>query len=224
MGSVLIVAAHADDEVLGCGGTIARHIANGDDVSIVFMTNGVAARDNAEKKTNAISNRKIAAQLALRTLGVNDIHQFNFPDNRMDTIALLDVVQALEGVISLSKPDTIYTHFLNDLNVDHQFTHKAVMTACRPQQGSAVNKILSFEVLSSTEWNSPSLNAFKPQYIVDISKFWDDKVASLKCYDLEMRKFPHSRSYECVEALAVLRGATNGFNKAEAFHVERIRF
>jgi LmbE family N-acetylglucosaminyl deacetylase len=222
MESVLVVVAHSDDEALGCGGTIAKHIDLGDDVTVVFMTNGVASRDNYVEGQDTEKNRGSAAQRALKVLGVSNFHQFGFPDNKMDTVALLDVTQAIEGVIQSSKPDIIYTHFMHDLNVDHQITHKAVMTACRPQSWSSVMKIFSFEVLSSTEWNSPSLSAFKPQYIVDISNYWDKKLASLKCYTEEMRVFPHSRSYECVEALAILRGATNGVKMAEAFFVERI--
>ncbi|MDO6507257.1 PIG-L deacetylase family protein [Colwellia sp. 4_MG-2023] len=222
MKSVLVVAAHSDDEALGCGGTIAKHIAQGDQVTVAFMTNGVASRlDTPEHNTNA-TKRESAAQLALKALGVSNFHQFDFPDNKMDTVALLEVTQAIESVISACKPDTIYTHFGHDLNIDHRITHKAVMTACRPQSWSSVKKILSFEVLSSTEWNSPSINAFQPHYIVDISNYWNKKLAALKCYEDEMRDFPHSRSYQCVEALAILRGATHGFEKAEAFFVERI--
>ncbi|XQW85882.1 PIG-L deacetylase family protein [Thalassotalea piscium] len=220
--AILVVAAHSDDEALGCGGTIAKHTKRGDDVTVVFMTNGVASRlNNLECSTNAV-NRKSAAQLALEALGITNFHQFDFPDNKMDTVALLDVTQAVESVISICKPDTIYTHFGHDLNIDHCVTNKAVLTACRPQLWSSVRKILSFEVLSSTEWNSPSINAFRPNYIVDISDFWDEKLAALQCYQEEMRDFPHSRSYQCVEALATLRGATHGFSKAEAFFVERI--
>ena len=219
MNKVLVVVAHADDEVLGCGGAISRHISLGDEVTIIFMTNGVGSRhDNKDE----IERRQTAATLALKKLGVTTFHQFDFPDNQMDSIPLLTFVQAIEGVLNSIKPSIIYTHFLHDLNVDHQVTNKAVMTACRPQAQSTVRKVLSFEILSSTEWNSPSVFSFTPQYIVDISKEWSKKLSALKCYNEEMRSFPHSRSYEAVEALAILRGATNGFEKAEAFFVERI--
>lgn len=218
---ILIVAAHADDETLGCGGTIAKHVDNGDIVYVIFMTDGVSSRADVDF-SGKIVERGCAADKALSILGVKGIHQFNFPDNKMDTVALLDVTQALEKVISEIQPSIIYTHFRNDLNIDHQVTHQAVMTVCRPQSWSSVKKILSFEVLSSTEWNSTTLPQFTPNYIVDISKFWHKKLAALKFYEDEMRKYPHSRSYKCVEALAVLRGATNGFEKAEAFFVERV--
>jgi N-acetylglucosamine malate deacetylase 1 len=219
LNTVLVVAAHSDDEALGCGGTIAKHIANGDSVPVMFMTDGVASRNNPE---DSASLRETACKKALEALGVEDIRQSKFPDNMMDTVPLLDVVKAIESVISDVKPDTLYTHCAFDLNIDHRVTHSAVMTACRPQSWSSIKRILSFEVLSSTEWNSPTQLTFKPNYFVDISDFWIKKYEALKCYSEEMREHPHSRSYECVEALACLRGATNGFLKGEAFVVERI--
>lgn len=217
---VLIVVAHADDEVLGCGGTIAKHVAAGDQVSVVIMTDGVLSRILSGKSDQ--DERENATFNAMKILGVGNFYQLMFPDNQMDSVSLLSITQALENIISDIAPAVVYTHFAHDLNIDHRLTLKAVMIACRPQITSSVKKILSFEVLSSTEWNSSSSFTFIPQYVVNISSFWEKKLAALKCYDLEMRDYPHSRSYECVEALAVLRGASNGFNKAEAFFVERI--
>lgn len=219
--SILVVAAHSDDEVLGCGGTIARHIADGDSVTVVFMTNGTAARGELVNEADDYI-RHSAAVKAMAELGCHDIRQFDFPDNKMDSIALLDIVQELEKVISEVLPITVYTHFAGDLNVDHQVTHKAVMTACRPQAWSSVCNIFCFEVLSATEWNSINSPVFIPQLIVDISSHWDKKVTALKCYSMEMRAVPHSRSFECVEALATLRGQTHGLDFAEAFTIERM--
>jgi LmbE family N-acetylglucosaminyl deacetylase len=218
--AVLIIAAHPDDEALGCGGTIAKHIATGDIVHIIFMTNGVNARDNSSDKDNKI--RSSALNQAMKILGVTSYQCFNFPDNKMDTIPLLSIIKAIEKAICEYQPNIVYSHFAHDLNIDHQITHKAVMTACRPVKGFSVKKILSFEVLSSTEWNPTSPSQFKGQYIVDISQYWLKKKEALQCYQEELRDFPHSRSIECIEALATLRGATHGFNKAEAFQVERI--
>lgn len=220
MNKVLVVAAHADDESLGCAGTLARHIAVGDQVTVMFMTDGVSSR--IANTPSASNERNLAADNALKILGIDDVRQEAFPDNQLDSVVLLEIVKTIENVIKDVEPNIVYTHFAHDLNVDHQITHRAVLTACRPQVGSSVKKILSFEVLSSTEWNSPSLHSFLPQYIVDITAFWDKKLAALNCYDDEMRAYPHSRSYKCVEALATLRGATNGLDKAEAFFVERI--
>jgi len=216
---ILVVAAHSDDEVLGCGGTIAKHVANGDNVTVMFMTDGVSSRDS---NSDEVDLRVTASSEAMKMLGVKGVKQFNFPDNEMDSVPLLHVVKKIECVINDIKPNIVYTHFAHDLNIDHQVTHSAVMTSCRPLQGTSVKKILSFEVLSSTEWNSPSQTQFTPNYIVDITKYWDKKLLALQCYGEEMRAYPHSRSFLCVEALAILRGATNGIDKAEAFYVERI--
>lgn len=217
---VLVVAAHADDEVLGCGGTIAKHLDNGDKVTVMFMTDGVSARDNVSNVNT--EERSTAASRAMSILGVKDIRQSNFPDNEMDTVPLLNIVKDIELVVQDINPRIVYTHFANDLNVDHQITLQAVMTACRPQKWNPVKEIYTFEVLSSTEWSSKSNNAFIGQKINDVSCQWQRKLDALNAYSEEMREFPHSRSIECVDGLGCLRGATHGIVRAEAFFVERI--
>ena len=216
--TVLAVCAHPDDEILGAGATLAKHLAQGDRVCFVFMTDGEAARgsfDGAEA-------RRHAAYGATTAIGASkdDICFFDFPDNRLDTVAMLDLAQAIEKTVERFRPRVIYTHHRGDLNVDHRLTHQAVLTACRPVPDSTVHAIYGFEVLSSTEWASPSAdNAFIPVHYVDIVDFWDQKLAALKAYDHEMRAFPHARSCEAVEALAKVRGAHVGLEKAEAFSV-----
>ncbi|MGF1730515.1 PIG-L deacetylase family protein [Photobacterium kasasachensis] len=217
---VLVVAAHSDDEALGCAGTIAKHIDNGDQVTVMFMTDGVSSREELEVQAGELRNE--AAIKALGILGVAEVKQYSFPDNKMDSVPLLDVVQAVEEVLSEYNPSVVYTHFASDLNMDHCITHRAVMTACRPQSWSSVREIYSFEVLSSTEWASRTGSQFVPQRIVDISAYWEMKLNALKCYEVEMRSYPHSRSYECIEAQAKYRGATHGMAMAEAFVIERI--
>jgi N-acetylglucosamine malate deacetylase 1 len=221
MQKILIVAAHPDDEVLGCGGTIARHIDEGSTVAVIFMSKGVSSRPVANVHDES-KRRHSAMNAAMKSLGVEHITCCDFPDNQMDSVPLLEVTKAIENIINSFKPNTVYTHFSQDLNIDHRITHQAVMTACRPQKKSTVSKIFSFEILSSTEWNSPTLQAFTPQYIVDISKYWHKKLQALNCYQEELRVFPHSRSIECIEALATLRGCTHGIKMAEAFYIERI--
>lgn len=217
---VLVVVAHPDDEVLGCGGTIAKHIETGDDVSIVFMTNGESSRKDS--LLESISSRSYSCKQALKELGVNKVINYDFLDNQMDSISLLAVAKSVEEAIDKHQPSIVYTHFSEDLNVDHRITHQAVMTACRPQSWSPVKEIYCFEVLSATEWNSHSKSKFNPNKFIDISKFWDCKVSAMKKYSNELRPFPHSRSIETIEALAVYRGATVGLRKAEAFQIERI--
>lgn len=218
---VMVVAAHPDDEVLGCAGTIARHTRRGDIVSTVFMTNGVSSRGNSVT-TEEIILRKEAAIEVSNLLGTQIPIFFDYPDNRMDSVDFLDIVQSIEEVIHKERPDVIYTHFSGDLNVDHNLTHKAVLTASRPQSSSTVKEIYCFEILSSTEWNSISTCQFIPNVFVDISNYWEHKLQTLGCYERELRETPHSRSYKCLEALAIYRGETNGFKFAEAFVLERM--
>ena len=148
---ILVVAAHADDETLGCGGTIARHVSEGDTVHVMIMTNGVGARGDGDEK--AIKERQEAFHKAMSILGVQKTYENDFPDNRMDTFPLLEITQSVEKVIKKIEPSIVYTHHYGDLNIDHQITHKAVITACRPIPQSSVKEIYSFEVLSSTEWS-----------------------------------------------------------------------
>ena len=210
--TVLVVAAHPDDEALGCGGTIARHIATGDQVHVLFLADGEAAREKAD-----ISYRRDAANRSADALGISERIFLDWPDNKLDSVPLLDVVQSLEPHINRLNPSIIYTHFSGDLNIDHRITAQAVMTACRPQPGSmsALKRILSFEVLSSTEW---STNApFVPNYWIDISATIENKMSALAPYDSEMREYPHTRSYQNVRQLAGFRGASVGVEYAEAF-------
>ena len=149
---LLVIAAHSDDEALGCAGTIARHVAEGDDVHVVFMTNGVGSR-NVE--CSATLHREQLAKSAAKVMGIKTINGFDFPDNKMDSVPLLEITQAIETVIEQIKPELIYTHHYGDLNIDHRVTHQAVMTACRPRPGFCVKELYAFEVLSSTEWQTP---------------------------------------------------------------------
>ena len=215
---ILVVVAHPDDEVLGCAGTIARHVSDGDKVYVVFMSDGVTSRTGVE--SNEVEVRKQAAKDASNILGIVQPPRFlGFPDNRMDTVALLDIVQTLEQVINEIEPEVVYTHHSGDLNIDHKITHQAVMTACRPQPGFCVREIYSFEVLSSTEWSTN--NPFIPNYFVDISDILELKISAIKAYNSELRLFPHARSIESIEALVKYRGASVGVHAAEAFRLER---
>ena len=216
--NILVIVAHPDDEVLGCGGAIAKHAENGDMVHVVFMTNGVGSRN---AKLEEIELRKRATQDSADILGVSSIQQFDFPDNKMDTIALLDVVQAIEELIDKLQPEIIYTHHIGDLNIDHQITHKAVMTACRPQPGFCVKEIYAFEVLSSTEWNTPGVAVFSPNVFIDITDCIDIKKQVLEVYSEEMRQPPHTRSIDNALRLNALRGNSIGVDYAEAFELVR---
>ena len=220
MKRILVVAAHSDDEALGCGGTIAAQVENGAEVSVIFLTNGVGARA-ASSTDPDIVRRVEASRRAASILGIKQIVQRDFPDNRLDSLPLLDVVESIEPVIAELQPSVILTHHANDLNIDHRVCHQAVLTACRPQPGHPVRTILGFEVASSTEW-AFSAPAFMPNCFVDISAHLDKKLQALDAYREEMRPAPHPRSASSVEALARWRGATVGSVAAEAFSVVRM--
>jgi len=219
---VLVIVAHPDDEALGCSGTIAKHIQAKDEVYVIFMSDGVASRSGPDLKSDT-KLRLNSAKKSCDILKTKEPIFLDFPDNKMDSIPLLDIVQKLEEYVNKINPNVVYTHHGFDLNIDHRITHQAVMTACRPQPSFSVKEIYTFEVLSSTNWASNSiLNAFIPSKFVDISKYFDQKINSLNCYNYEMREFPHSRSIESIKMLSKHRGSSVGVNYAEAFQVERI--
>lgn len=221
--TILVVAAHPDDEVLGCGGTMARWSMQGHRVIVAFMADGVGARDRSGAvEEEALRRRRDAASQACRILGA-DTHTFgDMPDNRLDTLPLLDIVQAVEQLIHVYSPGTVLTHHAGDVNIDHQRIHQAVVTACRPLPGHPVKRLLFFEVASSTEWQPPgSAPAFTPQVFVDIGTTLEHKMAALKAYVEEMRSWPHARSYRACEHHARWRGASVGMEAAEAFMLGR---
>ena len=218
--SLIIIAAHPDDEVLGCGGAIARYTARGVQAHAIFLADGIAARDGMDSE--ALQRRQSAARNAADCLGIQSVSFGEFPDNRLDTVALLDITKVVEGAIAQHQPDCVLTHHAGDVNIDHQRVHQAVVTACRPQPGHCVKTLLFFEVPSSTEWQPPgSAPAFAPNWFVDISSTLDCKLKALDAYAEELRDFPHPRSREAVEALARWRGATVGSRAAEGFVLGR---
>lgn len=228
MQSVLVVAAHPDDEVLGCGGTICRLAEQGAKVRVLLMADGVSSRrdDGDSDITASLERRRESARLAAHVLGVDDVEFASFPDNRMDAVDRLDVTRIVEQAIARWQPDTLFTHHAGDLNVDHRRVHEAVMTACRPQPGASVTTILCFEVPSSTEWQAPgAAAAFQPNWFCDITSTLERRGRALEAYGAEMRPWPHARSHEALVHLARWRGATVGVAAAEAFilarHIER---
>ena len=220
MKTVLVVAAHADDEALGCGGTIARHVEEGDAVHLVFMADGVRSRKKASNED--LTRRIKASKRAQSILGVSFSQLVGLPDNKMDSVPLLEIIQKLEQILEEIKPSIVYTHHHGDLNIDHRMTHDAVMTACRPQPNSSVRQIFGFEVLSSTEWATQQNSPFLPNYFVDITQQLRTKLDALEAYVEEMREPPHSRSMAHAKVLAHHRGYGVGVDAAEAFAVYRI--
>jgi N-acetylglucosamine malate deacetylase 1 len=224
--NVLVIAAHPDDEILGCGGTIAKHVKKGDKVHCIILAEGITSRDkirNRELHQRELTELGIAAQKANQILGVHTLRLLDFPDNRMDSVDRLDIIKVVEDLINEFKPDIVYTHHIGDVNIDHRRIHEAVITACRPIPGNHfVKQILFFETASSTEWMTPgSAPAFSPNWYVDISETLELKLDALRAYECEMREWPHARSVEALKYLAHWRGANIGVHAAEAFILGR---
>lgn len=225
--TLLVIAAHPDDEVLGCGGTMARAADAGAQVHVLFLADGIGARHaNKEAESPEELAREASAREACAILGANPPMFGQFPDNAMDTVSRLEVTKTIEETIARLAPDTILTHHAGDVNIDHRRIHEAVITACRPQPGHPVQTIAFFEVASSTEWQAAhSLPAFVPNVFVDISTTLERKEAALESYAQEMRAWPHARSIRALSHLARWRGATVGVEAAEAFilgrHIQR---
>jgi len=222
---VLVVAAHPDDEVLGCGGTIARHADAGDQVQVLIVAEGATSRQEQRDRLQAddeLSALAQAAQKAGSILGATGVEILNLPDNRLDSLDRLDLIKRLEQRIDRHQPQVVYVHHAGDVNVDHRRLHEAVVTACRPTPNHPVRRLLSFEVASSSEWQPPGSGpAFQPNWFVDISGQWRRKREALVAYASEMRPWPHARSLEALEHLARWRGAQVGVEAAEAFFLLR---
>lgn len=220
---VLVVAAHPDDEVLGCGGTIAGHAAQGHEVHVHILAEGATSRW-AERETADVSAVEALRDQAVRAgeiLGAVDVVLHAMPDNRLDTVPLLEVVKVVEAAVQRVKPEVVYTHHGGDLNIDHVIVHRAVLTATRPLGTASVSDVLAFEVPSSTEWSFQRFGAFSPNVFVDISDTLELKLRAIACYESEGRAFPHPRSAEALAAIAKRWGSVAGCASAEAFELIR---
>src|ERR1700730_6095088 len=195
--SVLVVAAHPDDEILGCGGTMTCLAREGHEVRIAILAEGMSSRyaHREDADQQQLQHLHARAQQAADKVGAKELVLCQLPDNRLDTVPLLDVVKMVEDLVARFRPEIIYTHHPGDLNVDHGVVHRAVLTATRPTAGQRVREIYAFEVPSSTEWAFGSLQpAFRPNVFVDVSATLDTKIAAMACYETETREFPHPRS------------------------------
>ncbi|MDA9602483.1 PIG-L family deacetylase [Flavobacteriaceae bacterium] len=224
----MIIVAHPDDEILGLGSTINRLI-NNDNVNVhtLILGEGITSRSDSRDEERWLSELKTHnnnIEKARSIIGYQSLSTYQFPDNRFDTIALLDIVKVIENEKEKFKPDIIFTHHHGDLNVDHQITNNAVITSCRPVRNETTEAIISFETPSSTEWNiKKNINSFQPNLFFKISKSnLDAKIKAMESYIYEKRKYPHPRSPEALKILAQRNGLIVGVDYAEAFEILRL--
>ncbi|EAJ0349107.1 PIG-L family deacetylase [Campylobacter lari] len=210
---ILIIAAHPDDEVLGCFGTIAKYIQQGYEAYTLILGEGKTSREiNSENEQEILEDELFKAN---NLLGIKKVFRKFFPDNAFDKIPLLEIVKSIEEVKNEIKPNIIFTHYEKDLNIDHQITYKATITATRSLQEESVKEIYSFEILSSTEWNYPL--SFQPDVFFDISETLDLKLKAMSFYQSELRNYPHPRSLEGIKINAQYQGMRVGLQYAEVF-------
>lgn len=215
--TTVVFAAHPDDEVLGAGGTIARLGDAGEQIHIHILGEGGTSRRTPEGGDDP-ATLEADARRAAAVLGVSSVSFHGLPDNRFDSVDMLDVVQTVETVLRATPCHRVLTHSIGDLNIDHRITAQAVLTATRPIAVKSPAEILSFEVLSSSEWSFGAFGCFDPRYFVEIQESdLERKIAALREYRSELREAPHPRSVDGVVALARSRGFTVGVAYAEAF-------
>ncbi len=220
----LVVVAHPDDEVLGCGGTIAKLTRKGEDVYVAILGEGATSRFTTRDQAprSGVDALADAARKAAALLGVKEVTMSELPDNRFDGVDLLDIVKIVESLVERWAPDAVYTHHGGDLNIDHTLVHRAVVTATRPWAAPGVDAVYAFEVASATEWSFNQFErSFAPDVFVDITDTLESKLQAMQLYREEIRDFPHPRSLENLEAAAIHWGAAAGVRRAEAFKLIR---
>jgi LmbE family N-acetylglucosaminyl deacetylase len=215
---VAVIAAHPDDELLGAGGTLARHVRAGDEVHAIIVADGAGSRYPAE----LISMLEKQAHRAAEVIGFASLQFLSLPDQRLDTVPLIELTQRLESVLDEIGPGTVYTHFPEDVNADHRVVAKCAWTACRPYARPQLRKFAVFQTPSSTEWAWPMPGTdFRPNLFVDVTDTLEAKIAAMECYATELRDYPHPRSSQALMEHAAYWGSRIGRLAAEPFVVLR---
>ena len=224
MKKILVVVAHPDDDILGCGGTLCKLIKSGKDIKVVILGEGSTCRFlkekiNSVKAKRTINQRKQFEIEALKILGISEFIFYNLPCGRFDSIPIIDIGKLVENEINTFNPDTIFTHFEKDTNNDHRLVFQAVLQATRPGAQNIVDNVLSFEILSSTEWRFTE--GFKPNYFVNIEFEIKNKINAFSKFITEQKPFPFPRSSEGIKILSKYRGMQAAVQNAEAFFIVR---
>lgn len=217
-GRVLVIAPHPDDEILGCGGTMARMIDEGLDVHVGIVTSGRPPAYSLE----SVAQVRDEATRSHAFLGVSETHWLDFPAAALGSVPAGELNAGIGGLIRKVKPDTLFVPFLGDVHQDHQLAFLASMVGARPRDGDAPSRILAYETLSETNWYAaPITPAFVPNVFIDIAATLDKKLAAFGMFESQVKAFPDERSLTTIEALARLRGSTVFLHAAEAFMTVR---
>jgi LmbE family N-acetylglucosaminyl deacetylase len=216
--NILVIATHPDDEVLGCGGAIARHTSRGDRVEVVVVTRG--APDLYSEDQVATLRKELHE--AHDILGVSVAHFLDFPAPKLDAVPLHELADSLAARLRDYRPDVVYLPHRGDLHSDHRAVFQSALVAARPVGAPFIRRLLSYETLSETEWAAPNIaDVFLPNVFIDITDFLEKKKQAMAAYRSQVKEFPHPRSLPSLEFLAGLRGVTVGFRAAEAFQLVR---
>ena len=224
---ILVVVAHPDDELLGCGGTMHRLIHEYNcNIRTVILGEGLTSRSDQQDTDNwskELATHRSNIKSAREIIGYDSVGIYDFPDNRFDSVDLLDIVKVVEKEKEEFKPEIIFTHHGGDLNIDHQRTFEAVMTATRPMENEKVKSIITFETPSGTEWRASSdPKHFIPNLFFKVSEeSLNAKIRAMESYEFEKRSYPHPRSPEALKILAQRWGVVIGVEYAEAFQLIR---
>lgn len=217
--NVMAIVAHPDDEIIGVGGALRKHVKNGDNVHVLILGDGKTSREivTDKNRTSVLSASEDETKRALNILGISNYQRLSFPDNKFDSFPLLDIVKKVSSFISAIKPSIVYTHHFGDLNIDHKKTFEATIIACRPIELD-IEKILLFETLSSTEMSGPQIkDVFLPNYFIGIENELDDKLNAMSQYASELHDFPHPRSITTIRENSHVWGSKVNLKAAEAF-------
>jgi len=215
---VLIISAHPDDETIGAGGTIARHIFHEDDVFWCVVTQGYSPPWSEETLIAA----KHQIEAVRKIYGIQKVYRLGFPTVKLNTVPYIDLSSALQKVVDEVRPEIIYTTPRDDVNQDHRIVHDCSLVAARPLPGSSVKRILSYEIGPTSRYGIASgASVFNPNLFVDISEFLDKKIEAMACYETELHELPHPRSLEGLRLLAKERGLSVGLKAAECFNLIR---
>ncbi|MEH1166504.1 PIG-L family deacetylase [Micromonospora sp. CPCC 205539] len=218
-GRILVVAAHPDDEILGMGGTIAKHAQyEGAEVAVLWVSDGSTGQYPGNREILELKQKE--AESAARTLGVVHCIQRELPNMRLDAVPHVEVNRVVEEAVEEFRPDTVYTVY-PDVNLDHRMVFQSVMVATRPRVGCPVRRVLSYATTSAVEWTSPHEASFRPNWFSNITDTIEDKVRAFAYYTTETRAWPHPRSSRAIRANAETWGTWVGWECAEPFLLVR---